>query len=250
VSKEVDVQSLFTRVFGDSNGSAARRVRRRSVLDTVLEDVKRFRARAGTEDQLRLDGYIHGIREVELRLERASLAPECDVSVEIEGKPTGDDHIELMMDLMTLALQCDQTRVVTYMLSNAQSRRDLGFLGFPVAHHDLSHTAEWTEAHAAVARWELGHYAGLIRRLRDTPTAKGSLLDDTYVLFLSSMGDGNAHAPYQLPVMLSGKGLGGTHHVLPSGTPIANLYLSLLHAFGVEATSYGMDSTGSLLDLV
>ena len=69
------------------------------------------------------------------------------------------------------------------------------------------------------------------------------------VLFGSSMSDGNRHDPANLPVILAGRGGGklrpGRHIASPKGTPLCNLYVSMLDHMGTPVEKFG-DSTGAL----
>jgi hypothetical protein len=67
------------------------------------------------------------------------------------------------------------------------------------------------------------------------------------------MGNANAHTNTNLPVLLAGGGFKhGEHKAFPEKglgrVPLCNLYLSLLHQFGVETERFGT-STGSMRDL-
>ncbi|MGA1238187.1 MAG: hypothetical protein ACO34E_15145, partial [Limisphaerales bacterium] len=61
--------------------------------------------------------------------------------------------------------------------------------------------------------------------------------------FGSSMSDGNRHDPNNLPIILAGGGGGtirsGRHLAHPKGTPLCNLYVSMLERMGVEVESFG-----------
>ena len=69
------------------------------------------------------------------------------------------------------------------------------------------------------------------------------------LVYGSGIADGNKHTHEALPVLLAGRGGGGLkpgrHITYPAGTPITNLYLSLLDRMGVHQDSVG-DSTGRL----
>ena len=71
-------------------------------------------------------------------------------------------------------------------------------------------------------------------------------------MLTSECSDGNGHHHYDLPVVLAGRGGGlttpGRHVVYDSETPLANLYVSMLRAAGVETDSFA-DSTGPLTQL-
>jgi hypothetical protein len=69
------------------------------------------------------------------------------------------------------------------------------------------------------------------------------------IVYGSGLSDGNRHSHEDLPVLLAGRGDGslkpGRHIVYPSGTPITNLYLTLLDRVGVHPEKIG-DSTGKV----
>src|SRR6185437_10612904 len=90
-----------------------------------------------------------------------------------------------------------------------------------------------------------------LEKLKRTPDGDGTLLDTTLVLYGSPMGDSNVHNHKRCPLFLAGRAggqlKGGLHLKAADGTPMANVYLSLLNALGVEKQTFG-DSTG-LFDL-
>ncbi len=69
------------------------------------------------------------------------------------------------------------------------------------------------------------------------------------VLFASALSDGNRHNPHKLPVVLAGRAGGriatGQNLVFPEDTPAANLWMSMLNAFGTPVERFA-DSTGVL----
>ena len=82
------------------------------------------------------------------------------------------------------------------------------------------------------------------------PDGDGSLLDHMVILYGAGMGDSNLHAPGNLPVLIAGGAGGriksGRHVKYETGTPVANLHLSLLDMFGVPTVERMGDSTGRL----
>lgn len=259
VGKDIHPSSVFERLFGTTSDPtespalrAQRLVSRRSVLDYVLESSADLSGRLSVDDRRTLDQYQTGIREVERRLDAARVA-SCDAPG--AAPPDGLDtrgHVQAMHELMVLALQCDLTRVISYMLGNGQSERSFDFLGYPDGHHAYTHQGSDLPV-AAIARWEVAQARDLLERLLAVSTPSGTLLDETFVLFGSEMGQGADHQPVDLPILLCGRGGGGfrpgDHLVVPDGTPIADLHLALLHAAGVEADGFGDHGTRPLLDL-
>jgi hypothetical protein len=259
--KLTDPALVFDRLFAGSDPrltaaeAAKREAWRSSVLDHVLEEAAALRVKLGSSDQLRLDEYMTGVRELETRIQAAPPAEgECAPGVR---PPIGLEYptmVRMMSDLTVLALECDLTRVVTFMLGNAASTNSFDFIGVSGAHHELSHhqdDATKIESLTQINEWEIGELAYLVNRLRQTADLDGSsMLDNSIVFFSSEVSDGNGHFHFDLPVLLAGRGGGvitpGEHRVLPNRTPIANLYLTMLSAVGVPNTTFGLDGTEAL----
>ena len=85
--------------------------------------------------------------------------------------------------------------------------------------------------------------------MKKTPDGDGNLLDHSLVLYGSAMGDSNVHAHKMVPMVMVGKANGklkGNLHVkMPSGTPQANLLLTIMKKLGVDINEIG-DSTGTV----
>ena len=156
---------------------------------------------------------------------------------------------------MVLAFQCDMTRIISFMLGNAGSNWSFPWLGVSGAHHEISHHQDLQDNFdklTVIDQWEVAQFADLVGRLKAIPEGEGTLLDNCMVYFSSEVEDGNAHRHTNMPVLLAGRGGGavspGRHVVVDSETPVANLFLSMLHAMGVQEESFG-NSTGLLGDL-
>lgn len=235
---------------------ARRKALRTSVLDTVLADAQRVRARAGRDDAAKLDAYLESVRALEQRVAAPSLSCAIAASpVEIAA----DDVVAraaAMRDVVVLALRCDCTRAITLMLGNSASDRDVSFLGLTGTHHGLSHHAGDPAKLAAlevIARWEMAWLADLLAALADVEEADGTrLLDHSAVLFGSELSEPNSHRHDDLPIVLAG-GAGGVlqpgHNHRFDGRPLGDLHLSILHALDVDADTFGDDGTAPLTGL-
>ena len=262
--KEVNPRLLFNRLFGnlDPNqtpeAQALRRRRRQSVLDFVIADAQRLRARISASDHHRVDAYLTGIREVERRLQN-STEDSCSANQERpQGVPADrQTHAELLLDLMVAAFRCDLTRVGTFMLGNGGSNRVYSELNISEGHHALSHHQNDANKLLQIAQidaYEISFLARLLNRLQESSEGQGSLLDHTTVLFSSECADGNSHAHYEMPLILAGR-VGsysmGQYHDLRApqrnNQPLANLYLSILHDAGRMDTTFGDDGTQALV---
>ena len=257
LAKETNPQSAFDRLFqgSDARLSAAERERRRrqrlSVLDAVRDDATRLRLRLGPSDRQKLDEYLTGVRELELRI-AATGSGVCQATEPEEP----DDHparVRAMIDVIVLAFRCDHTRVVTFMQGNAGSNQTYPQLGVYDGHHQISHHQSdptklaWLEA---IDRWEIEQFAYLLQQLHAIQEPGGSLLDSALVFFSSEIEDGDAHRHTNLPVLVAGRGGGaslpGRHVRYAAEQPIANLFLGMFAAFGITRSSFGDNGTAPL----
>ncbi len=261
---ENNPRALFERLFGDSDttDAAARlaRIRKnRSLLDSVNDEVTSLRRKLGAGDRSKLTEYLEAVRDVERRIQKAE--EQADRELPLVDRPTGAipesyaEHCKLMMDLQVLAYQTDMTRVITFMMSKEISNRTYPEVGVRDPHHPLSHHSYKKESLKKLAKINVFHLELLsyyLEKLKSTPDGDGSLLDNMMLLYGSGMGDSHLHAPKDLPILLAGgaagKIKGGRHIRCPEGTPLSNLYLTMLNKLGVPAETIG-DSTGQLNEL-
>jgi hypothetical protein len=160
------------------------------------------------------------------------------------------------MDLMVLAFQTDSTRVQTFMFANDVSGRNFSFLdGVSGGHHDMSHhenKESKINQYREITRWHTEQLAYLLGKLRAIPEGEGNLLDNSMIMFGSSISDGNRHSPNNLPLVLAGNAGGalktGLHVARPEDTPLCNLYATMLNAVGSPVDSFG-DSNGTLTEI-
>ena len=146
--------------------------------------------------------------------------------------------------------------VVMLLFGWAVSGKNFTFLdGVKHGHHECSHhenKPEKLDQYQKINTWHTEQFAHLLDRMKSIKEGDGTLLDHTLLLFGSSMRDGNAHSPKNLPLVLAGHGgglTGGRHLVSANDTPLCNLFLSMLQLGGVKADRFG-DSTGPLKGLV
>ena len=157
-----------------------------------------------------------------------------------------------MIDLQVLAFQADLTRVTTFMMGREGTWRSYPGIGVPDAHHAVTHHSGDQEKIAKTIRINQHHVkmlAYMLQRMESTPDVDGSLLDNSMVVYGSSISDGNQHLHHDLPVLLAGGGggriPGGRHLRYARETPMTNLLLSMLDIVGLPTGHLG-DSTGRL----
>lgn len=162
------------------------------------------------------------------------------------------DYLKLMFDLQIVAIQADLTRVITFMYGREASQRTYGEIGIPEPHHGLTHHSgrkDFIEKVTQINTYCAQNFAYFLNKLRSTQDGDGSLLDHSMLVYGGGISDGNTHSKLSLPTLLAGRANGrfkpGRHIVFPKGTPMTNMFLTLLDAMEVHPESIG-DSTGRL----
>jgi hypothetical protein len=265
---EDSASALFRRMFLQGNPAEVARPLHRleergSILDTLLDDTKRYARGLDGADRTRLDQYLTSVREVEARLRTArewELRPkpstERPMPTDISDRQLFFAKFDLMLSMAQLAFESDSTRIVTLMvdafatpvfkLHPDQNTTD--------GYHNLSHHGQSVEKVRQLQdadQQQMTLLAKVLGRLTEHREGDQRLLDRTMVLFGSNMGDANTHDNTNLPILLAGGGFKHGQHIAfrrDQNTPLCNLYVSMLQKMGIEADSFG-SSTGSLAGL-
>jgi hypothetical protein len=277
---ENDPRRAFARLFtgGSTTGQPQsqedvlrRLARRQSVLDYVKQDLERLKARIGAEDGARVTFHLDAIREVERRLSAELTGLEAPVcrSVPAAGAtlPQGFSCSEAEqakeqgncsdatfgvvgrghIDVMALALRCDATRVASLQWSNSAPRIVYkSALGLPGTHHDIDHLGDaGLEDRTRICTWYAEHFAYLLKRFTETKDPDGSsLLDNSLVLWVTELGDGDKHSPLKTPYVLAGKAGGtlrGGRFLSYPGRAHNDLLVSCMNAFGIQESRFGRE---------
>jgi len=229
---------------------------RRSVLDTVKDNAAKLQRDLNKADSAKLDEYFQGIRDIETQIskeERWIGLPQPKAPVdEPKSVLNGREEIRLVYELMAAAIQTDLTRVLTYRQPVSTLLTSIDVKVHP---HDMSHyhgvLGEKLDASQRRDAAQSELLAGLIDKLKATKEADGSrLFDHTCLVYGSNLRTG--HSLDNCPTVIAGGGAGiklGQHIAAPKGTPLCNLWLSLLQGVGVNAERHG-DSTGPLKEVL
>jgi hypothetical protein len=264
VAKEINPRLVFERFFGNGDEQETEENRQKrdryrlSILDFVQEDAAQLKKQLGVRDQRKLDEYFTSVREIEQRIARMEKNGGLLLS-DIQppaGIPDGyAEHIRLMADMMVLAFQTDQTRICTFMFANEGSNRPYKQINIADGHHDLSHHGkdpQKIQKIREINRFHTTQLAYLLEKMHSIKEGDATLLQNSMIVYGGGISDGDAHNHDNLPVILIGRGGGtiktGRHIRYKNGTPMNNLYLSLLDRVGVHAETLG-DSTGRLQQL-
>ncbi|HYG77442.1 MAG TPA: DUF1552 domain-containing protein [Planctomycetota bacterium] len=280
---EGEAAQLFDRLFTDgsprqSGERERQRQQQKSILDSVLSDIKRLNQRVAAPDRVKLDEYFTNIRELENRIERAkkwekvpiNLPPGTKRPPEAKRKGgvyLGDgsprvEQMRQMIDTLVLTLQTDVTRIATLRLGGYYGK--FSFLGFPEeAHAVYAHNGGAPAKVAgakAIDRLHVEQFAYLISRMKSIKEGGKTLFDNSILLYAGGLTNGpapkvhgtniafDAHGQFNTPVMLAGGGgrlKTGQHLNFDHGTPLANLFVNILEGMGLPDEQF-VDSKGPL----
>jgi hypothetical protein len=254
-----DPRFAFDQLFGVGATPEERRQRRqedKSILDAITASASRLRNTLGAANRARLEAYLNEVREVEKRIQRVEAQNSSGVERDLPGAPAGvpdsfSEHVKLMFDLQALAFAGDTTRVFSFKLGRDASSRAYPESGTKTGFHPASHHGEREDRildFKKINDYHVGMVPYFLEKLRNTPDGESNLLENTLIVFGSPMGNSNVHNHKRCPLFLAGHAggrlKGGLHVKAPDGTPMANVFLTLLHDLGVELQAFG-DSTAT-----
>ncbi|MFN3200389.1 MAG: DUF1552 domain-containing protein [Bradymonadia bacterium] len=255
---EYDPHRLFGRLFGVASASPALRGARRSVLDTVMSDLKALEGKVGADDKARLQAHAEGIRALELRLSSAPMscgeltAPGPEIQADTKEEAPWVLN-EAMSQMMALALACDLTHVFSYVFTLPAGHvyyRHLGEEFNRSYHEDIVHLVDALPNGYGMVRqgvvYTMECFARTLQAMAETPTATGgSLLDEMCILATSEVSYGWTHEMHDAPVLLAGKASGrlkGDVHLVGSDDGRRNyseVLMALANMYGANVQSFG-----------
>jgi hypothetical protein len=221
---------LFVGGSGEMTEADYRVARGQSIIDLVAADLGAFkRLNMSGADQKRVEDWLALLRETEIQVvsaacnaETATLLGISDAAVKsATGSGFGMDLAtaftlggDMMMKLIALTMMCDANRSIVLQWP--------GFVKFnwdgikhDYDHHGLSHR----NGSAAVGGtcvpgvldslhqiddWYAGRYAKLVNLVNGIVEGDGSMLDNSAVMWLPELADGNAHNNNNLPIVIAG----------------------------------------------
>lgn len=270
---EISPRSAFDRLFGRSAGPAAQQRARwqRSLLDSLSEQARDLRRRGSSLDRQKIDEYLHSVRSVEQRIQRATAGPSGkwqpltrpepgQFDVPPPGVPRDrSEHVRMMLDLIFLSIWTDTTRVATMIYANSLSEANFTFIDGVTEpfHSGLSHhngEPDRGEGYSRVNEWHAEQSAYLMKRLDSIQEGNGTALDNSIIFFGSSLKDGHPHSNVDLPIACVGRAGGALR---PAGqvfcaenTHVTDLHLTTLRCFGVDASDFNGTSAKPIEDIL
>ena len=243
-----DPYQMFNKLYGNTKD----RETLASVLDDLKDDLKKVGAAVSAEDKKLLEEHSTFVREMEQELKAAKSASIGHKVPEIEkGIKEENDNIpkisKTQIDLMVSSFAADFARVATLQYTNSVGGAKMRWLGIDEGHHELSHEPDTNvkavEKLTKINKWFAEQMAYLAKRLSETPEpgGKGSLLDNTAIVWTNELGKGNSHTLDNTPFVMVGNGLDfkmGRSLKFPK-VPHNRLLLSLAQGFGHKIEKFG-----------
>ncbi|MCH2209149.1 MAG: DUF1552 domain-containing protein [Lentisphaerales bacterium] len=258
---EKRAEKLFSKMFlqGDKEEVQAQITRlreERSILDMLIERVKKLNPTLSKADREKLEHYMTSVRELEKKLVTAEAwekkpKPMTDAKMpkDMTTFTNGVEQHKIIFDVMKLALTSDSSRIISLGIHMGSTRQDIQ--GVEDGTHPLSHHGNdpiKMEQLRIVEELQLKEINLFLNSLAETTEQSGSLLDNTMVLFGSNMGNASSHSNVNLPIFLAGGGFKHGQHLMfdkKNNYPLTNLYVSMLQRMGLEVDKFS-SSTGTM----
>lgn len=252
-----DPRAVFDQLFSDvDTGDGAMdkiRQQRRSVLDSVREQFDMIKKRVGSSDREKLEAHLAKIRDLERRLQDSKFDGEgCAVPPKPEDRDpdsesTMPEVMQAQLDLGIMAMACDLTRVVSVQVSNSVNHIRYPWLNSMGDGHALSHAGpsneDAREQWIARDQWHAQQFAYMLEQLDSIPEGDGTMLDNTVLLWVMEIAQGNTHSLETMPFVVAGNvdnQLKTGRYVQYSGTKSHNDLLTTLgKLYDLDINSFG-----------
>jgi hypothetical protein len=266
---------------------------RQSIIDLCAGDLETFkRLPMSGDDKRKVDDWLALIRETETRMIPASCTPAAPTALglseaEMEsfgsgggfGGPSQEVRFkaggDMMMRLAVLSMICDANRVITIQWQGLGGPTfTWDGMSHTYTHHQLSHRTGSDEAGgevfldgvedmiAQIDRWYAGRYNTLVSLIDNFTEGEGTMLDNSAVVWMNELADGQRHDNANLPIVVAGSAGGylrtgvavdlgipasGGFDRGNTGTPLTKFYTTLLNAIGAKGDDGGpIQSFGNL----
>lgn len=241
-----DEDRIFEMLFGEEDLRAKKKQLNNDlrVLEALYRDLDSIERQGGLSGQR--DAYRAVIQELETSLEHQKFwlsaeKPKVENTLSDDPEFAFSAKVRNLFELSKLAFRTDSTRVITVTLDWIDGA--IRVPGATGGWHTLSHHGGRPDTIAQLSKIEidiLRHFNQFLTDLDQIQEGDGTLLDHTTVVMGSNFGDASNHTCHDLPVVVAG---GGFRHQgyrdLEKPTPLCNLYLELLHRYGIDVGGFG-----------
>lgn len=270
-----------------------------SILDLVKDDLATMkRAKMSSLDAKKIDDWASLLRQVEVKVVSAACNADSAASLGLSDQSTkttqGFDMAaafttggDLMLNLIVLTMMCDTNRVIVMQWPGFVTFKWDG-INHEYDHHGLSHrngsaavggtcVDGVVEMINQIDNWYAGRFAKLVGLIDSIKEGDRSMLDNSMVMWLPELADGNAHNNNNLSIVIAGaaggylkqgqsvdldtKTLGTGNSEASCGTstsvgfntgsntgnvPLNKLYVTLLNALGATQDGQPITAFGTM----
>ena len=243
-----DPYLLFEKLYGRMKDKETLK----SILDELTVDFRKVSANISSDDRKLLDEHLTFVREMERELQASDEEVQQHAMPKLDpGVLNENDNIpkisRMQIDLLVNSFINDFARVATLQYTNSVGNARMRWIGVEEGHHTLSHDPDLNEQSqeklTKINIWFAQELAYLCQRLSETaePEGKGSLLDNTLIVWTNELGKGNSHTLDNIPFVLLGNGCNFKmgRFVKLEKAAHNRLWISIAHAMGHPISTFG-----------
>jgi hypothetical protein len=251
-----DPSRAYGRIFGELALDPAARAdivaARAEARDFARRRLDVLMSSLGTDDRATLERHRDAIDTIEAR---ESVVHPLPATCALPPVPEAIDHATVPDDadiptlvaatneLVTAALACDLTRVVTLQWgSSGNDGLRHAWQDIDADYHSVAHLANGEDpvAHEQLAQmgtWYVEQFAALLAALDAIDEGDGTLLDHTTCVLMSGLSV--VHDMTDLPLVIVGGGIEGNRWLRMNGASITGLWRALALHMDVDTDSFG-----------
>jgi hypothetical protein len=223
-----NVYGTLTGLFQTAGGTAAdyKVLQGNSILDLVKADLDSFkRLNMSVADKKKCDDWAALLRQTETKIVSAACNASNATALGITdatikaagGRDTGTAFTmggDMMINLIALTMMCDANRVIILQWPGYVTFKWDG-MDHQYDHHGLSHRNGTVgvggtcapgviDSIAQIDTWYAGRYTKLVNLIDSIKEGERTMLDNSMVMWLPELADGNAHNNNNLPIVIAG----------------------------------------------
>ena len=270
--------SLFGSV-ADGDGAKAFHARG-SLLDFMVDDIKRVEMRLNSREKGKLDSYLQAYENLKNRQKRLvqtrdKLRRAAPMVADKYVSEVETDRLDAQFELAAASLIGGLSNVATVAsgVGNPYFSVKFNGLGIEIGKHGIGHGGSfqnWTAADMTnmIRRFHCQLLARTIKQLEAIPEGDGTMFDNTTIVYLSDAAEGHHSRCWEWPFVVIGNAGGrlkvdGRCMMFPDygsdgHKTINNLYCTFLHAAGRSVDQFGqsdqmlrdLDLSGPLSELM
>ena len=262
----------YNELFGSVAQGAGREefVARGNLLDFMVDDVKRVERTLPAVERERLGNYLGAFEAMKDRHSRLNeikntLRAQAPVVTDKFRSDVETDRLDAGFDIGAAALIGGLTNVLVLASGCGDPYFSVRFegLGISLGKHAIGHGGSfngrpWDDLAITIRRFHFEQIARLAKKLQAVPEGRGTMLDNTVIVYLSDGAESHHSRCWEWPMVVlghcggrlktAGRFLNYPRYGHAAHRTTANFHLTLLEAAGVRRDTFGLSDT-NLKDL-